>query len=76
LIAALSGSAGIGAYPDKLQIEWIDWFEKSRDDPNAKAPTGDYVLPFEKLLGEGGEFTATADVRATGRHIEAERISW
>jgi hypothetical protein len=66
LIAALSGSAGIGAYPDKLQIEWIDWFEKSRDDPNAKAPTGDYVLPFEKLLerAENSPLQLTSEQRA------------
>ena len=66
LIAALSGSAGIGAYPDKLQIEWIDWFEKSRDDPSAKAPTGDYVLPFEKLLerAENSPLQLTSEQRA------------
>jgi hypothetical protein len=50
LIAALSGSAGIGAYPDKLRIEWIDWFERSRMDPKTNAPTGDYVLSFGELL--------------------------
>jgi hypothetical protein len=66
LIAALSGSAGIGAYSDKLRIEWIDWFEKSRDDPSAKAPTGDYVLTFEKLLerAENSSLKLTSEQRA------------
>jgi hypothetical protein len=50
LVATLSGSAGIGAYPDKLQTEWAAWLEESRDNPNASAPTEEYVLPFKELL--------------------------
>jgi hypothetical protein len=49
----------------KLRMEWIDWFEKSRDDPSVKAPTGDYVLKLRKAAREGREFNAQADVRAT-----------
>jgi hypothetical protein len=48
LIAALSGSSGIGAF--KNQTVWLRFFEESRDNPNAKAPTGEYVLPFKDLL--------------------------
>jgi hypothetical protein len=75
LIAALSGSAGIGAYSDKLRIEWIEWFEKSRDE---KRESADRRLRanVRKAAREGGEFIAKADVRATGRHFESERISW
>jgi hypothetical protein len=50
LIAALSGSAGIGAYSDKLRAEWIDYFEKSRDDPDVERPKKDRVETFENLL--------------------------
>jgi hypothetical protein len=49
LVAALSGSAGIGAYSEKLQAKWIDYFEKSRT-VKAEPPKGDYVLTFEELL--------------------------
>jgi hypothetical protein len=57
LVAALSGSADIGAYSDKLQAKWVDYFEKSRTDPKAKPPTEDRVETFEKLL-ERAEKTA------------------
>jgi hypothetical protein len=50
LVAALSGSAEIGAYPDKLQAEWLEWFETSKNQPEAQLPTGNYVLRFEDLL--------------------------
>jgi hypothetical protein len=50
LVAALSGSAGIGAYPDKLRGKWLDYLERSRTDPKAKGPTDDYVLKFGELL--------------------------
>jgi hypothetical protein len=38
LIAALSGPAEIGAYPAKLWAKWVDYFERSRTDVNAKPP--------------------------------------
>jgi hypothetical protein len=52
LIAALAGSAQVGVYSDKLRAEWLAYFERSRDDPNANAPTGDYVLSFKELLSK------------------------
>jgi hypothetical protein len=52
LIAALSGTAEIGAYPEWLRAKWIDYFEKNRTDPHAKAPKEDYVLSFVKLLSK------------------------
>jgi hypothetical protein len=58
LIAALSGSAEIGAYSDKLQAEWREYFEASRDDPDAKSPTGAYVLRFEELLSRAENGTS------------------
>jgi len=50
LVAALSGWAEIGAYSDKLQAQWTAWFEASRNNPDALAPTEEYVLPFKDLL--------------------------
>jgi hypothetical protein len=56
LVAALSGSLGIGAYSDKLKIKWIDYYERSRSDPDAETPTNkegiidDRVERFETLL--------------------------
>src|SRR4051794_28081963 len=50
LIEALSGSAGIGAYTDKLQAEWSAWFEASRDDPDLPPPLGSSVQHFNQLL--------------------------
>jgi hypothetical protein len=41
LIAALSGTAEIGVYPEWLRAEWMDYFEKSRTDPKANAPAED-----------------------------------
>jgi hypothetical protein len=50
LVAALSGSTGVGAYSDKLQAEWLEWFDTSKNDADAQQPSGNYVLPFEDLL--------------------------
>jgi hypothetical protein len=52
LIASLAGSAQIGVYSEKLQAEWLAYFESSRTDPDAEAPTGDYVLSFRELLSQ------------------------
>ena len=49
LVAALRGSAGIGAYPLKLRQEWLDYFEQSRTKDVA-APKQDRVEPFPVLL--------------------------
>jgi hypothetical protein len=50
LIAALSGTTEIGAYPEWLRTEWIKYFEASRTDPDAKPPEKEYVEHFTKLL--------------------------
>src|SRR5438132_902587 len=50
LVAALSGPAGIGAYPEKLQAEWIELLE-ARHDPHVRAPD-DFVLSFKELLSK------------------------
>jgi hypothetical protein len=50
LIAALSGPAEIGAYPEWLRTEWIKYFEESRTNPDAKPPEKEYVEHFTKLL--------------------------
>jgi hypothetical protein len=49
LVAALRGSAGIGAYPLKLRIQWLDYFEKSRTSA-IEPPNRDRVEPFLDLL--------------------------
>jgi len=50
MIAALKGTAGIGAFSAKLRAEWLDYFEASRSDPTLKPPKGDYVLRLCDLL--------------------------
>jgi hypothetical protein len=50
LVSALSGPAEIGAYPEGLQIKWIEYFEKSRTDPDVKPPEKDFVAPFTELF--------------------------
>jgi hypothetical protein len=49
LVAALRGSAGIGAYSLKLRRQWLDYFEQSRMKEIA-APNQDRVEPFLVLL--------------------------
>jgi hypothetical protein len=51
LVAALRGSAGIGAYPLKLRRQWLDYFEQSRTKDVA-APKQDRVEPFLVLLSQ------------------------
>jgi hypothetical protein len=69
LIAALSGTAEIGAYPELLRAKWMDYFEKSRTDPNVEPPKKDYVAPFHELLSRAEDGSApllqlTAETRA------------
>jgi hypothetical protein len=54
LVAALRGSAGIGAYPIKLRRQWLDYFEQSRTRDDI-APPGDRVEPFLVLLNRAQE---------------------
>lgn len=49
LVAALRGSAGIGAYSHRLQRLWLDYFEQSRTS-EIEPPAGDRVEPFLDLL--------------------------
>lgn len=49
LVAALRGTAGIGAYGPKLRAEWLNWFEESRTK-KVPAPTSDRVESFVNLL--------------------------
>ena len=49
LVAALRGSAGIGAFPLKLRRQWLDYFEQSRTKDVA-APDQDRVESFLVLL--------------------------
>jgi hypothetical protein len=54
LIDALAGSAGIGAYDDKLRAAYLAYFEASRDG-EATPPKGDYVMRFDDLLARAME---------------------
>lgn len=58
LIATLSGTAHIGVYQEKLAGAWLDYFEKSRKDPDELPPTAQYVLPFTQLLERAERGTA------------------
>jgi hypothetical protein len=49
LVAALSGSAGIGAYPLKIRRQWVAHFEHP-DWPDRPAPRDDRIDPFTMLL--------------------------
>jgi hypothetical protein len=49
LVAALRGSAGIGAYSLKLRRQWLDYFEQSRTC-EIEPPNRDRVEPFLDLL--------------------------
>jgi hypothetical protein len=49
-VAALRGTAGVGAYPPKLRHQWLKYFEVSRSG-NAPAPTSERVQNFTELLG-------------------------
>jgi hypothetical protein len=49
LVAALRGSAGIGAYPLQLRRLWLDYFEQSRTK-NVAVPHQDRVESFLELL--------------------------
>ena len=49
LVAALRGSAGIGAYSLKLRRQWLNYFEQSRTS-EIEPPVRDRVEPFLDLL--------------------------
>jgi hypothetical protein len=48
LVAALRGTAGIGAYPAKLQRQWLEYFD--RDSEVSPPPESDRVESFLELL--------------------------
>jgi hypothetical protein len=48
-VAALRGTAGIGAYGPKLRAQWLEYFENSRTQ-QLSAPTGQKVESFTELL--------------------------
>lgn len=54
LTDALAGSAGIGAYDDKLRAAYLAYFEASRDG-EATPPKSDYVMRFDDLLARAME---------------------
>jgi hypothetical protein len=65
LTDALAGSAGIGAYSNKLRAAYLAYFEASRDG-DATAPTSDYVLRFDDLLARAMEHP----MEWSGRNLE------
>ncbi|MCK1492196.1 hypothetical protein IVB14_17650 [Bradyrhizobium sp. 180] len=49
LVETLSGTAGIGALPRKLQQQWLNYFE-NRGAADAQPPADDRVVTFGELL--------------------------
>ncbi|WP_314952082.1 hypothetical protein [Bradyrhizobium cosmicum] len=64
LVETLSGTAGIGALPKKLQKEWMDYFE-ARNSTNVDPPAGDRVITFGELLDRAGDATNVHDMQGT-----------
>src|SRR5215831_1004445 len=50
LVAALSASAFDEVYSPKLRMQWSEFWEKSRTDPNARPPTGNFVPELKGVL--------------------------
>jgi hypothetical protein len=50
LVAALSASAFDEVYSSGLRMQWSEFWEKSRTDPNARPPTGNFVPELKELL--------------------------
>ena len=50
LVAALSVSAFDHAYGEKLRMQWSEYWENSRTDPNAQPPTSNHVPYLPELL--------------------------
>jgi hypothetical protein len=51
LIAALAGSANIGASPPKLRAQWLKWYDESRETRPATTPDW-RVMPLRELFDE------------------------
>ena len=45
LVCVLSGTDGTGALNRKSQREWLEWYERSRDDHGLKAPKPGFLAP-------------------------------
>ncbi len=54
LVCVLSGTAGIGAFPEKLQSKWLEYFEKSRTDSSITPPP-ERLAPFKELLARASQ---------------------
>ena len=66
LVAALRGSAGIGAYPKRGRALWLAWFEESRTT-DLPPPTWDRVEEFAGLLARAQD---PNEPEMQGRHIQ------
>ncbi|PJI55118.1 hypothetical protein CTI14_07735 [Methylobacterium radiotolerans] len=49
LVAALAGSASFGAYTDKVQREWMAYFDLP-DYPDHPPPEGEFMQPISALM--------------------------
>jgi hypothetical protein len=54
LIAALAGSANIGAHPRKLRVEYLQYLEDERS-AGGERPASDRVMAFHELLAAATE---------------------
>jgi hypothetical protein len=50
LVAALSGTAEIGALKEEDQIAWLTFFEESRTDKNARPPAKQKLATLRELI--------------------------
>ena len=72
LVAALRGTAGIGAYPPKLRRRWLEYFDRSRTN-DVDSPDSQRVEPFLELLRRAQEASPVLQ----GEHLTltAERMN-
>jgi hypothetical protein len=72
LVAALRGSAGVGAYPVKLQRQWLDYYEQSRTS-EVEPPGRDRVEPFLDLLNRAQR--ASPDLQGEPLALSAQEMN-
>ncbi|MET4720778.1 hypothetical protein ABIF63_004884 [Bradyrhizobium japonicum] len=72
LVETLSGTAGIGALPKKLQKEWLGYFD-ARNDTDIEPPIEDRVITFGELLDRARDATHVHDMQGTLALSEDEK---
>jgi hypothetical protein len=73
LVGTLRGTADIGAFYEPVRIAWLDYFERSRDDPTVKPPKDGYIMRFDDLLERAQCKDASHDMGGTLVLTEADK---